>query len=205
MRILLMGDHQIKTRSGYEWLMQAAKRKVEEKYGNVEENISMIMNIGDQVDVGTLEQYEMIHLNKSSLLSPYLPIMTAVGNHETYSDPGMATYAAHYHYEDLEYKGIKSGTENYYAYQIGRILFVVLSTEHTGNEQKAWVRKVVDAVKSDDSVDFMISVNHRPIQAEQYIGDISAWVRNEIVPILSETPKHVLNYGGIIICIIVDN
>lgn len=196
MRILLMGDHQIKTRSGYEWLMQAAKRKVEEKYGNVEENINMIMNIGDQVDVGTLEQYEMIHLNKSSLLSPYLPIMTAVGNHETYSDPGMATYAAHYHYEDLEYKGVKSGTENYYAYQIGRILFVVLSTEHTGSEQKAWVRKVVDAVKADDSVDFMISVNHRPIQAEQYIGDISAWVRNEIVPILSETSKHVLNYGG---------
>ncbi len=50
--------------------------------------------------------------------------------------------------------------------------------------------------QKDDSVDFIISVNHRPIQAEQYIGDISTWVRNEIIPILSETPKHVLNYGG---------
>lgn len=196
MRILLMGDHQIKSRSGYEWLMQAAQRKIEEKYGNLEENINMIMNIGDQVDVGTLDQYEQIHLFKSQQMSPYLPIMTAVGNHETYSDPGMMHYAAHNHYEDLEYKGISSGTENYYAYQVGRILFVVLSTEHTGSDQKAWVRKVVDAAKDDDSVDFIISVNHRPIQAEQYIGDISSWVRNEIVPILSETPKHVLNYGG---------
>jgi acid phosphatase type 7 len=196
LRILLMGDHQIKTRSGYEWLMQAAKRKIEEKYGKVEENINMIMNVGDQVDLGTLDQYEFIHLNKSALLSPYLPIMTAVGNHETYQDPGMANYAAHFHYEDLEYQGIKSGTENYYAYQVGRVLFVVLSTEHTSSEQKDWVRKVVDAVKTDDSVDFVISVNHRPIEAEQYVGDISSWVRNEIVPILSETPKHILNYGG---------
>ena len=191
MRILLMGDHQIKSRSGYEWLMKAAQRKIEEKYGKLEENIDMIMNIGDQVDLGTLEQYEHIHLFKSQLMSPYLPIMTAVGNHETYQDPGMAHYAAHYHYEDLEYNGIKSGTENYYAYQAGRILFIVLSTEHTGDTQKAWVRKVIDAAKNDDSVDFIISVNHRPIQAEQYIGDISSWVRNEIIPILSETPKHV--------------
>lgn len=196
MRILLMGDHQLKKRSGYEWLMQAAQRKIEEKYGNLEENINMIMNVGDQVDNGTLDQYEWINYYKNKQMSPYLPIMTAVGNHDTYSDPGMARYAAHNHYEELEYQGIKSGTENYYAYQAGRILFVVLSTEHTGEAQKSWVRKVVDAAKNDDSVDFIISVNHRPIQAEQYIGDISAWVRNEIIPILSETPKHILNYGG---------
>lgn len=196
MRILLMGDHQIKSRSGYEWLMQAAKRKIEQKYGNLEENISLIMNIGDQVDVGTLDHYEHVHLFKSELMSPYLPIMTCIGNHETYQDPGLKNYSTHFDYSDIEYKGITSGTDNYYAYQTGRILFIVLSTEHTGNEQKSWVRKVVDAAKSDDQVDFIISVNHRPIQAEQYIGDISAWVRNEIVPILSETPKHVLNYGG---------
>ena len=196
LRILLMGDHQIKTRSGYEWLMQAAKRKIEEKYGNIEENISMIMNIGDQVDVGTLDHYEHIHLLKSELFSPWLPLMTTVGNHETYNDPGMQNYAAHFHYEELEYQGISSETENYYAYQIGRILFIVLSTEHTGTEQKSWVRQLIDAVKTDDNVDFVISTNHRPIQAEQYIGDISAWVRNEIVPILAETDKHVFNYGG---------
>lgn len=199
MRILLQGDHQIKSRSGYEWLLKASQRKIMEKYGDsgdMTENINMIMNIGDQVDVASLDQYEQIHLFKSQQVSPYLPIMTAVGNHDTYNDTGMRRYAAHYHYEDLEYQGIKSGTENYYAYQAGRILFVVLSTEHTGNEQKAWVRRIVDAAKDDDSVDFIISVNHRPIQAEQYIGDISSWVRNEIIPILCETPKHVFNYGG---------
>ncbi|MGL4411600.1 MAG: fibronectin type III domain-containing protein [Bacteroidales bacterium] len=197
MRVLLMGDHQLKSRSGYEWLMKAAERKIMEKYdGPIEDNINMIMNIGDQVDVGTLDQYEHIHLFKTELMSPILPLMTAVGNHETYQDAGLRNYAAHFHYEDLEYQGIKSGTENYYAYQAGRILFVVLSTEHTGNTQKQWVRKVVDAAKIDDSVEFIISVNHRPIQAEQYIGDISSWARNEIMPILSETPKHIFNYGG---------
>lgn len=196
MKILLMGDHQIKSRSGYEWLMQAAKRKINEKYGNLEENISLIMNVGDQVDVGTLDHYEHIHLFKSELMSPYLPIMTAIGNHETYQDPDMKNYCTHFDYSDIQYKGITSGTDFYYAYQTGRILFIVLSTEHTGNEQKSWVRKVVDAAKDDEDVDFIISVNHRPIQAEQYIGDISSWVRNEIIPILNQTPKHVLNYGG---------
>ena len=199
MRILLQGDHQIKSRSGYEWLLKASQRKVMEKYGDsgdMAESINMIMNIGDQVDVASLDQYEQIHLFKSQQVSPFLPIMTAVGNHDTYNDTGMKRYATHYHYEDLEYRGIKSGTENYYAYQAGRILFVVLSTEHTGEAQKSWVRQVVDAAKDDETVDFIISVNHRPIQAEQYIGDISSWVRNEIIPILCETPKHVLNYGG---------
>lgn len=196
MRILLMGDHQIKSRSGYEWLMQAAKRNVEKLYGNVEENIQMIMNVGDQVDLGTTQQYEQIHTYKSKALSPWLPIMTAVGNHETYNDPGMKNYAAHYHYEGLAYKGIKSETENYYAYQVGRILFVVLSTEHTGDAQKAWVQRVANEAKNDETVDFVISVSHRPIQAEQYVGDISAWTRNTIVPILNQTGKHVLNYGG---------
>ncbi len=199
MRILLQGDHQIKSRSGYEWLLKASQRKIMEKYGDpgdMTENINMMMNIGDQVDVASLDQYEQIHLFKSQQVSPYLPIMTAVGNHDTYNDTGMKKYSTHYHYEDLEYQGITSGTENYYAYQAGRILFVVLSTEHTGSAQKDWVRRVVDAAKTDNSVDFIISVNHRPIQAEQYIGDISAWARNEIMPILCETPKHVFNYGG---------
>ena len=196
MRILLMGDHQVRSRSGYEWLSNAALSKIEEKYGDAVENINMVMNLGDQVDVGTLDQYENMHLYKSRILSPNLPIMGAVGNHETYSDPGMKTYAAHYHYESLSYMGITSGTENYYAYQAGRILFVVLSTEHTGTPQREWLQKVVDAAKGDDTVDFIISVNHRPIQAEQYIGDISAWVRDVAVPILSQTKKHVFNYGG---------
>lgn len=196
MRILLMGDHQIKSRSGYEWLMQAAKRKINEKYGSLEENISLIMNVGDQVDVGTLDHYEHIHLFKSELMSPYLPIMTAVGNHETYNDTGMKNYCTHFDYANIEYRGITSGTDYYYAYQTGRVLFIVLDTEHIGNEQKSWVRKVVNAAQEDEDVDFIISVNHRPIQAEQYIGDISSWVRNEIIPILNQTPKHVLNYGG---------
>ena len=48
MRILLQGDHQIKSRSGYEWLLKASQRKIMEKYGDsgdMTENINMIMNM----------------------------------------------------------------------------------------------------------------------------------------------------------------
>lgn len=78
-------------------LLQAAQRKILEEYGDPAASVNMIMNIGDQMDIATLEQYEQIHLYKSELLSPYLPIMTAVGNHDTYGDTGMYRYNTHYH------------------------------------------------------------------------------------------------------------
>ena len=55
---------------------------------------------------------------------------------------------------------------------------------------------MVNAAKNDPAVEFIVSLVHRPYQAEQYIGDISSWFRNTIAPILAQTPKHVLNIGA---------
>ncbi len=82
----------------------------------------------------------------------------------------------HFFYDDLGYKGIVSpGGENYYSYQQKNLVFIHLSSEHTTAEQKAWVQQIIDSVKTDTSVDWVISVAHRPIQAEQYVGDISVY------------------------------
>lgn len=72
----------------------------------------------------------------------------------------------------------------------------MLSSEHTGNEQLTWVQRVVNAAKNDPAVDWIFSYTHRPIQAEQYIGDVSPWVRDKVMPILNTTEKSVLNVGG---------
>ena len=197
-RFLIIGDNQIANRDGFERLMAAAKDKVFQKYGgSIEEKINLIMNVGDQVDEGNLFQYENVHFGKSRLLSPNLPIMTAVGNHETYGAMGLEAYYPHFFYDKLHYKGIVSpGSENYYSFQAGRVVFAVLSSEHPNNDQVRWVQQLIDSVKVDKDVDWLISVAHRPIQAEQYIDDISPYIKNQVVPILTQSPKSVMLITG---------
>ncbi len=197
-RFLIFGDHQVADRDGYERLMQAAKDKVFQKYGgSIDDNINLIINDGDQVDQGTLWQYENVHFNKSQILSPVLPIMTVIGNHETYGSLGLDAYYPHFFYDSISYKGIKSPSgENYYSFQSGRVVFVMTSTEHPEQKQIDWVQQIVDSVKVDNKVDWLFSVGHRPIQAEQYVGDISVFARDEIIPVLTQTEKSALFISG---------
>jgi hypothetical protein len=182
----------------YEQLVGSAKEKIAEKYGeNIEEHVNLVINDGDQVDEGTLDQYEHVHLIPSAPLAGNIPVMTTVGNHETYGTLGLAAYYDHFFYDGLGYAGIVSpGGENYYSYQVGNTVFLHLSSEHPEDQQTAWVQQIVESVSNDPSVDFLVSIGHRPIQAEQYIGDISAYIRSSIIPILAQTEKSTLFIGG---------
>jgi len=197
-RFLVFGDHQVKADNRYERLLIAAREKIAEKYGGtVEENINLIINDGDQVDIGTLDMYENVHLKPSSVLSGNVAVMTTVGNHEFYGSPGISAYYDHFFYDSISYKGIISpGGENYYSYQQKNIVFIHLSSEHTTDEQVSWVQQIIDSVKSDPEVDLVISIGHRPIQAEQFVGDISEYIRTRIIPVLAQTEKSVLFIGG---------
>lgn len=197
-RFLIFGDHQNPEHDGYQRLMRAAQEKVLQKYGgSIEEDINLVINDGDQVDLGTLWQYENIHFAKSAPLSPLLPIMTVVGNHETYGSLGLSAYYPHFFYDNLSYKGIPSpGGENYYSFQVGRVVFVMSSSEHPNQEQVNWVQRIVDSVKVDQQVDWLFCVGHRPVQAEQFVGDISVFLRDQVIPVLTQTEKSVLFIGG---------
>lgn len=200
LRFIIVGDNQLKSKPRWDSLLTAARRKSIEKFGpNFNDHINMVVNVGDQVDVGTLDHYENVHFNKAKYLSPVLPFNTLVGNHETYGTLGLTAYRDHFFYDKYTYQGISSGTEDYYAFQVGRVLFLMLCTENLnsiGTAQLAWARKVIDAAKTDETVDFIITECHRPLQAEQYVGDISTWVRDYIVPKLIETPKAALIIGA---------
>lgn len=200
LRFIIVGDNQLKDKPRWDSLLVAAKRKSIEKFGpNFNDHINMVVNVGDQVDVGTLDHYENVHFNKAKYLSPVLAFNTLVGNHETYGTLGLNAYRDHFFYDQYKYQGISSGTEDYYAFQVGRVLFLMLCTENIsaiGTAQLAWAKSVIDAAKTDNSVDFIITECHRPLQAEQYVGDISTWVRDNIVPKLIETPKAALIIGA---------
>ncbi len=196
-RFLVMGDNEDATSAKFDSLMVKAKRKCEQKYaGAINENISGILMLGDQVNDGGLKSYEKVHFGKSTYLSNVLPIQTAVGENEVAGTLGLGAYNNLFYYDSLKYKGISSGTENYYAYQVGNVLIVNLSTEHTGNVQFAWLQQIFAAATADPTVHWIISLGHRPYQAEQFVGDISSWIRNSVVPYLSSSPKYLMHIGG---------
>ena len=199
LRVLVIGDHQQHKQSDFEWLVKAAHRKANEKWGekNLEQHFDFLLNDGDQVDGGALENYDQCHLYKSRFHSPYLPTQTTLGNHETYGDPGLSNWKGHYaDYATWEYNGISSGSTTYYAYRAGRTLFVIMDTEHPGDIQRFWLRRLVNAADQDPDIDFIVSAEHRPPYAEQYSDDISPWVRDVAIPLLSTSKKHVLNIAG---------
>jgi hypothetical protein len=197
MRFLILGDNQIKSQPRYDSLMVAAKRKLTELYGpNFNDSVSFILNLGDQVDVGTLDHYEHVHLAKSRYLSAHLPIQTAVGNHETYGTLKMQAYYDHFVLDSMNYKGIYSGTEDYYAFQAGNVVIAYMNTENTSTAQFNWIQRIVDAANIDPTVKWIITIAHRPYQAEQYVGDISPWIRNTVVPYCMQSPKFFLHVGA---------
>lgn len=199
LRFLVLGDNQMRNVPRFDSLVSAAKRKIAEKWGYDKEpsdNIIMTVMVGDQVDVGTLDHYENVHFKKNTFLSPYLPIQTLVGNHETYGTLGMQAYYDHFVLDEISYKGISSGTEDYYANQVGNVLFIATDTEHPSAQQLNWIMQVIDAANNDETVDWIISLGHRPYQAEQYVGDISPWIRNSVMPVLTTSPKHILHIGA---------
>ncbi|SFT37639.1 Por secretion system C-terminal sorting domain-containing protein [Lishizhenia tianjinensis] len=197
LKFLIMGDNQIQSSGRYDTLVAQARRKVLEKWGgDPADNIELTFMVGDQVDLGNLDQYRNIHFAYNEALSGEIPIQTTVGNHETYGSLGMSAYYSHFYLDQMAYQGITSGTENYYAYQVGNVLFVSFSSEHTGNSQYNWLDQVLTAAATDNTVDWILSFSHRPYEAEQYVGDISGWVKNTAVPRCMQNSKYLMHVGA---------
>ncbi len=202
-RILLWGDHQL-VNSSYEnkWredsLFSRAVRKAEALYNApIEECINLIQCDGDQVDAGTLSFYENEHFRIGGLVSPNVPMMTCVGNHETYYDNELSNYKNLFKYENTNYGGIESpGGDLYYSYQEANIVFIIVNTEDETDTQTQWVKTVLEAADADPNIDWIISVGHRPYNCEQYVGDYSKWFRNTAMPILATSSKYTLHIGA---------
>ncbi|MDB2385419.1 fibronectin type III domain-containing protein, partial [Polaribacter sp.] len=203
LRFIMLGDHQNLTYQGQPYfkfneLVQAAKSKVEELYGTpISDHINLIINDGDQVDLGNLDQYENIHFAKQNYITPNLPLITAIGNHELYGTMGLDAYYEHFILNDnLTYNGIDSGTERYYAYQMANVLFLVLDSELNGTTQLSWANTVINEANNDSDVDWIISISHKPYQAEQYSNDYSQWYGTSVLPFLQATDKFALHIAG---------
>lgn len=211
-RFIILGDHQLlsyKAKPYYKFneLVKAAKNKTEELYGTpLADAINLVVNVGDQVDMAVLEQFEKIHFAKQSPLTHGLPVITAVGNHETYGiyqGGPLQAYADHFAIDAAyDYMGISSSTARYYAYKNGNVLFIVIDSElphdksAEGAAQIEWLKNVVNAAKNDEAIDWIISTSHKPYVVEQYSNDIFPTYGEIIYPILKQTEKFVMHIAG---------
>lgn len=201
LRVLVAGDNQTYTpERRHEKLIACAKYKIEQMYGTpIEDAIDFVITTGDQVDRGIMLHYRDLHFRFNGLISPYLPIMTTVGNHELFSDPGLINYRKLFRYADINYAGITSPEPQlYFSYKVGSICFIHTSSEpeHVSTAQTTWLRQLVDALKNDTTTDLCVSLVHRPYKAAQAIGDTSSWFASQIMPMLAETEKHILTISG---------
>ncbi len=203
-RFIIAGDHQRSsdpiTNQRYKRLIDMARKKAEEKYGSpVEDHINLVVNLGDQVDVGTLEQYEKLHIGQSQGLCQNIPFVTVVGNHEYGADSDLSNYFGHFEYDDpaFRYKNLSgAGGEHYYAFQVANVVFVMLNSNESWQHQTDWARSVVTAAEADPAVDWIISDCHHPLYAEQLIGDASSYMKEQILPELLKSDKYAMYLSG---------
>jgi hypothetical protein len=200
-RFAIIGDHQVLNDNRYERLVQACKDKVIEKYATsasdtlIEDHLRLLVCDGDQVNVGTLEEYEKMHFGQSRPLMSNVPIMTVVGNHEYGGDPNLKNYFGHYVYHDISYNGISgSRGEEYYAFNVANILFVMINSNlHADQDQYNWIEQIVREADTDPAVEWVFAVNHHCFYNEQMPSDGIVSVRNGYGPRLAQTDKYAMH------------
>ena len=199
-RVLVAGDNQIQSPTRWRSLMTAARTKLEALYGvPLEQCVNLLVTDGDQVDNGTIAEYQNTHFGMVNVVAPNIPVQTSIGNHEGYTDTSYTLYSGHFRYDSMSYGGITSPKPwLYYAYQVANIVFIHMDSEsaETNATQQNWVQSVVNAANADANVDFIVTVQHRPYTVELYVGDTSPWIHDTIMPILAASPKSVLNFAG---------
>ena len=137
----------------------------------------LILHTGDLVYHGG-EWYQYSDFNDSIQLvwDHEVPLFTAAGNHEMYTDdwvndPTFTNYTAYVDYSDVA--AACGGTELYYSFDANEMHFIFLNTEHDWDadeykcsaEQYAWLESDLESTEEDD---FVVVVFHRPPYSIRY-------------------------------------
>lgn len=197
-RILVVGDTQHPVTA--QRTFQAAKEKLTEKYGPVlEDQVHLILKQGDNVDAGILSQYISMHFDPLSNLSGNIPTMTVVGNHEYYQNSSLSNFFPHFEYDDsdLLYNGIAGANdEHYYAFRVGSVLFCMLNSNEWWSSQTQWLSNVMTSANADPDVKWIFGTAHHPLRCENWVSDGSAYIRDQIIPVLRNSEKTAMYTSG---------
>ncbi|MEN8192054.1 MAG: T9SS type A sorting domain-containing protein [Bacteroidota bacterium] len=176
----------------FEEVNDSLKSKAISLYGeNIEEGLNLVFDVGDIVTNGNnLSEYLPEYFNPIYSMSPSVPFMVSIGNHE---------HEASHYYKFMKYEDF-AGTEGevYYSYRIGRVLFIGLNSnwQLRNDTQINWLDQVLSTAQSDDTIEWVFAFLHHPGRSELWPDGNTDYVQNRVIPTLTKYSKvDMLTYG----------
>lgn len=189
LRFLLISDSQTNSPIST-WISSMIEQTLVQRYGtNYSDSVHLVMHCGDIVGNGlNLASYQTEYFLPFSNLSKRIPFMVSIGNHESESP---------YFYSYMNYTPFgEGGNEQYYSFQLGRVLFISLNSNTQGTAQLSWLTNRLHQAQTDTTIDMVFVATHKPGQSEVWPDGNTAWVYNSVMPILDNYSKVVLLSNG---------
>ncbi len=189
-RFLKFGDNQTYTLRSTA-LVDSICQLLNTLYGqNWKDSITLITNSGDITENGLeLGRFNNEFFNPFSKLTPYIPTMISIGNHEMESS---------YYYQFMKYEDWSTNNEINYSFKMGNSQFIFLNTNGLYNDasQSAWLEDQLELSDQDSLIDFVFTFNHQPGKSELWPDGNTSYTNEIIYPILAQYPKVVMaNHG----------
>jgi len=179
-------------------IVRSAVQKVKELYpGDISDNINVILHAGDIVGSGSsISQWTNQFMRPFKPLSAYIPFLSVAGNHEGEH----YNYYTYMKYDDLSaFPSTHPLHEKAWLYRLPGTLFLGLNTNMTqsyGSVQRDWLDNTLETAENDTTIDFVFVFMHHPPVTELWGEGNTAWVEQEILPLLKKYSKvQQLSYG----------
>jgi len=172
-------------------VMTSMRDKFIELYGDDWHNeVDLLLDVGDTVTIGSnLAEYNERWFKPFRSITPYIPTMVSIGNHEGESQN---------FYNYVKNEDFVTGTEGekYYEFELGPVKFASLNSITAGDTQVNWYQDVVTATDNDPNYDWLFTFKHYPGRSELWPYGNSDWVWNQINPIANQTEKSTMLFAG---------
>lgn len=189
-RFLKFGDNQTYTLRSTA-LVDSVSQLLNTIYGqNWKDSITLITNSGDITEYGLeVGRFNSEFFNPFSKLTPYIPTMISIGNHEMESS---------YFYQLMKYEDWSTNNEISYSFKMGNSQFIFMNTNGLYNDanQSLWLEDQLESSNQDSLIDFVFTFNHQPGKSELWPDGNTNFTHEIIYPILAQYPKVVMaNHG----------
>lgn len=203
LRFLVLGDTHCPDTSVPNKILKEAKIKIEQLYGkDIQNQVNAILHTGDiVVSGGAISNYTDQFFAPMQNLTPYIPTMITIGNHEG-ENP---IYYKYIHYDEVSaYPAPSELNEKFWSLRIANTLIVGMNTNiipQAGTAQKDWLDKKLKEAQNDPSIDFVFCMNHHLPVSELWVDGITNdiatnYINQQIFPIMKKYSKvQQLSYG----------
>ncbi len=190
-RFIKLGDNQANDKNISAEIGDTIVYLLHQLYGaDWTDSISLALHTGDIVQDGSvIGRYMNEYFNAYAGLSPYIPFMVTIGNHEAENA---------YYYKFMKYEDLTGFNEAYYTFNLGDCQFIAMNTNGLYNTvvQTNWLQTQLNTSNADQNIDIVFTYNHEPKHSEIWPDGNSSFVETSLYPVEAAYPKMVMTTHG---------